>query len=85
MSIYQDRIQKELEIGDTYTEREISTLLYFGNDRIFVLCDGVSHFNSKSLKEFKVIQKYSAYLHRHERNSYVIPSQKSLVYIVETV
>jgi hypothetical protein len=81
MAYYEDEIKKELKVGETYTSREIASLLAFSDS--VVLNDEVSQFSSSSDRKFKVVNVLETFVHRNERSTYQIPYKKNNVYIVQ--
>lgn len=84
MAFFEDEIIKDLEVGNTYTEREISSILYF-KDNTMVICEDTKHFKSdNTVSKYKVLERTEAYIHE-KRNNYVIPNGTTIVYWVMKV
>lgn len=80
---YEDEILKELEEGMTYPESVIYNLI-FNNKDVFVISQSCDQFQSQSSREFTVLKKCVAYMHKcNDLGEYCIPlSNKSTVYYV---
>ncbi|UNP78395.1 hypothetical protein MN033_09535 [Bacillus nitratireducens] len=85
MAYYEDEIKKDLQVGETYTEREIASIIYFDVKGSLVICDSISQFNSSGNRKFKVDDRLEQYVHQHIGDSYRIPSEKSKVFVVKQV
>jgi len=87
MSFYEDEIKKELNLGEVYTEREISSIVYFSPHMI--LCKDKRQFSPTGNWSFKVVDKMDTYVHVNDQNGRgayrVPPMDKKTVYVIEQV
>jgi hypothetical protein len=84
MAFYEDEIKKELHVGEVYTEKEISSIVYFSSH--VILCKDKRQFRVEGSGQFKVVDEMDTYIHVNDMNgrgAYKIPSSIQKVYVVE--
>jgi len=82
--MYKSNIPKELEIGNSYTEGQISSFIT-SNKNVVIMGDESNYFNGSDDKKYKVIKAYEKFLHKQDFGSgaYMIPNTKTKFYIIE--
>ena len=85
MSYFEKEILKELIVGEAYTPRQLKIFLENSvNVLVLSKSDSNLRFNDES-KKLRILDKIEAYAHTHNRrnNVHALPSEKSIVYVVE--
>lgn len=82
--IYESDIPKELEIGQVYTGRQISSFIT-SNKNSVIMGDESSYFHDTDSNKYTVTHAYEKYLHKQDfqSGSYMIPNSKTKFYIIE--
>ncbi len=72
----------ELDLDTIYTGDQIIAFVCQNPDTLVITADCVN-FLYPDKKEYKVVEKRIAYVHRGEGQSYQMPSNKTKIYIMD--
>ena len=83
MAYYEDEILHDLNIGESYTQRQL-VIFVVENENIAVVSRSCSQFADYSDSKHRVIDIIEGYEHKGDRQrTYYIPSATTKIYIVE--
>lgn len=82
--VFQNDTLKELEVGKTYSSRELWYFLNF-ND-VTILSEDAAQFSESEDFKFKVIDCKETYIHSiSDDQIYIIPESQKKVYIIKKI
>ncbi|MEK5521586.1 hypothetical protein [Heyndrickxia sp. FSL W8-0423] len=87
MSFFEDEILNDLKVGEIYTEREITSIIYF-KDNVVILCQESSQFHSSNTEtKYKVLDRTETFVHTRDARSqsYILPNEKTIIYKIERI